>query len=286
MSKLGLGTVQFGLNYGINNRRGQVSRLEVTEILDYAESKGISFLDTAFAYGDSEERLGDYFTSHDCNFKVISKLPAEFSSTVSTCFRESLKRLKLPVLYGYMFHDFNTFYNNRATLQELITLKRAGLVQKIGFSLYRTEELDFLFGNDVEFDLLQIPYNIFDRRFEVYFAELKDRGVEIHTRSSFLQGLVFKNRDSLSNQFEPIKDKLDILKGISLESGLLISTICLSFCTLNPYIDKVVIGVDSLDNLKDNIVSLDYTDKVGELLNRLTLLEEHDESVILPSNWK
>ena len=60
MSKIALGTVQFGLNYGISNTNGQVPPEEIARILDYCKLNGIDTLDTAQGYGESEKVLSQF----------------------------------------------------------------------------------------------------------------------------------------------------------------------------------------------------------------------------------
>ena len=107
LSKLALGTVQFGLDYGISNKTGQVEAKDVKSILEHARRQGLKTLDTAAAYGTSEEVLGDTIaTSH---FEIFSKFPANTSAeTFEQLLDESLQKLKVPMLKAYLAHDFKT----------------------------------------------------------------------------------------------------------------------------------------------------------------------------------
>lgn len=291
MNKIVLGTVQFGLDYGISNSRGQVPKNEVFEILNYALKNNINFLDTAFAYGNSEQVLGEYFESNfnDFNknsvFKIVSKLPAK-TDDVRQFFEKSLENLKQEKIYGYLTHDFASFKNDENIWNEFLKLKAEDKVQKIGFSLYYPTDLEFVLDKEIAFDIVQIPYNLFDRRFEPYFAELKKRKIEIHTRSAFLQGLVFKKPDDLSDHFNPIKSKLTRLKKLSVERNIPIFALCLNFANLNKFIDGVVVGVDSLANFTELLDYSKYTKLTEDILDELYCFEENDENIILPFNWK
>lgn len=188
MGKLVLGTVQFGLQYGVNSV-GRPSKKAVKDILAEAEKGGITTMDTSSAYGNSEEILGECITT-DEDFKIVSKYP-KGKIPVGEMFNSSLKRLKVNQLYGYLLHHFEVYKNNPKVWDEFIALKDSGKVQKIGFSLYSPEELGFILKNQSPFDLIQVPFNIFDKKFLPYMKNLHEHGVEIHVRSTFLQGLFF-----------------------------------------------------------------------------------------------
>ena len=267
LNKLSLGTVQFGLNYGIANKIGQISREDVFKILEFAHKEGIDTLDTAYSYGESEEIIGQFISKSDRNFNIISKAPNASAIT------ETLSRLKQTKIYGYLAH-------NPQDLKELEAVKQKGLVNKIGISVYNPEELNY------NVDIVQAPYNIFDQRFEEYFPILKEKNIEIHTRSAFLQGLFFLEMDRIDKDFKPAKEVIEKLHHISLDCKIPIHALCLGFVLLNPFIDKVIIGVDSIEQLKENIHSVQCLDRVRNIYELLKSLKFHNEEVILPYNWK
>lgn len=270
MSKLVLGTVQFGLQYGINSA-GRPDVEMVKKILQTAANNGINTLDTSSAYGNSEKILGESFGGN--SFKIVSKYPKGIES-VEVKFENSLDHLRIKQLYGYLLHHFEVYRNNPSVWEDLLKLKEDGKVRKIGFSLYTPEELELILNNGVRFDLLQFPYNIFDRKFEPYLKELHDKGVEIHVRSTFLQGLFFKDRDNLPEKLQPMKRYLLELDAYAKETGLSISELALNYNFQNPYLDGILIGVDNVQQLLTNIhsiketkVDLDIEVKEQELLN-------------------
>ena len=274
MGKLVLGTVQFGLQYGVNSA-GRPDENAVCDILSEATRAGITTLDTSSAYGNAEEVLGKCGTY---NFKIVSKFPRGAAS-VEEKFCQSLSLLKKDALYGYLLHHFEVYQNNAGVWDEFCKLRDQNRVERIGFSLYDPFELDLLIKNHVDFNLLQIPYNLFDRKFEPYLKDLHEKGVEIHVRSTFLQGLFFKDRNTLPEKLLPLKKYLQQLDDYSSKSGLTISQLALNYNLQNPYIDGVLIGVDNVKQLRENIeaisnihIDLDFDIKEKELLN--------------PVNWK
>ena len=287
MNKLALGTAQFGLDYGINNRRGKIPVNEVFAILNYAFTKKIDTLDTAHDYGDSEKIIGQYLHATNQSFKIISKSAPLSPKHLDAFFYQSLKNLKVNNLYGYLIHDFDKFKANPAILSQLQKYKKRGRVKKIGFSLYYPHQLEYLLKNKVKFDLIQIPFSIFDQRFVSYLPKLKSNSIEVYARSIFLQGLVFKKIADLPKKILKIKPKLQSLSKISKKWQIPIAAVCLNFVWNNRYIDKVVIGVDSKKNLEENINNIGFVKIIEkeEVTRQLTLLKEDDETIILPINW-
>lgn len=281
--KLALGTAQFGMDYGINNPRGKIPKKEVFKILASALRNNIDTLDTAYSYGDSEKIIGEFIKENSTFFKIISKLPP--GQEPSQAIEESLKRLNLNQLYAYLIHDFNHFLKKREIWSNLKKFKQQGKVQKIGFSLYYTQEIEFLLEKNIVPDIIQVPFSIFDQRFSKLFPFLKEKGVEIHVRSTFLQGLIFKKPEKLEGNFIKIKDKITTLNSLSQQLNTPISTICLNFATLNIYVDKVIVGIDNLENLQENISSLQQQNQIKDIYPQLLNLKENNENIILPSNW-
>lgn len=279
-TKIALGTVQFGLNYGINNKTGKIT--SINDILDYALANNINTLDTAQSYGDSEIRIGEY-NSHN-QFNIISKITPEENISTEDSFLSSLRALKSDSIYGLLIHDFSTFKKNKHILKSLQQLKDKGKIKKIGFSLYSPFELKYLLENNIEFDIIQVPYNIFDQRFEPYFKKLKNLNIEIHTRSVFLQGLFFIPPNELSEHFLDIKKHLTLLNKLAIKHNHTIASLCLAFAISNTDIDKIVIGIDSIDNLKENLSSLHKIS--DDLKTQLLQLSLKNENILLPMNWK
>ncbi|WP_321419195.1 aldo/keto reductase [uncultured Methanomethylovorans sp.] len=285
-NKIALGTVQFGLDYGINNKNGQIPETKVFEILQEAIISGISILDTAYVYGNSEQVIGNFIKKCGNQFKIISKLPECNPEEVITIFDSSLQRLNVNRLYGYMCHSFQHCMQNPEIWETLNELRSEGRVEKIGLSLYYPSELENIISSNLKFDIVQVPYNVFDRRFEPFFSILKQRGVEIFVRSTFLQGLVFKKPSELDGYFSKIQSKIATLHSLAAKMNVPIAALCLNFVVLNEFVDRVVVGVDSTQNLQEIISSSVYCSNVKNVLHELDSLCEDDENMILPTNWK
>jgi aryl-alcohol dehydrogenase-like predicted oxidoreductase len=285
MRKIVLGSAQFGMDYGINNKRGRIPRDEVFEILSLGKRSGLDMLDTAAVYGNSEEVIGEYIKKEGCVYDIVSKLGTGNKKTVRECAVASMTKLGVDSLYGYIVHSFGDYEKTPGIWGELEAMRVQGIVRKTGFSLYYLREVEFLTGQGIRPGIVQLPYNVFDRRFDPFLAELHNSGVEIHARSVFLQGLMFKEPDTLPESMLKIKHKLELLRGIAQRSGIPVFALCLNFALHNPYIDNVVVGVDDLDNFKELLTCSEYESAVDKIIPQLAVLTENDEKIVLPVNW-
>ena len=286
MNKIILGTAQFGMNYGINNSRGQIPLDEIFKIINTAYDSEIDILDTAYIYGESENNIGKYIEKYNKKVKLISKLPECDVSDVKSIFLSSLNKLKVSSFYCYLLHDYQNSKEIDNKWSVLEKLKSDNKVEKIGMSIYYPSELEEILSKNMELDIIQLPFNIFDNRFSKYFNVLKDKNIEIHARSVFLQGIVFKSIDKIENGLKVLKERIKMLNLLSADSGVSIVELCLNYVIQKKYIDNVIVGVDSLLNLKQIIEARHNLSKIDSLIDKLSSFAIHDEKVIVPSNWK
>lgn len=282
MSKLSLGTAQFGLDYGINNTRGRIPSKEVFQILDAAHSGGIDTLDTASVYGDSEKVLGDYLRKSSRKFRIVSKTKEVSEKTAKISLRNSLKTLGVRSLYAYLLHDFEAFANDPSAWRTMQALKDTGVVDKVGFSLYRPRELDWILDHQVQADIIQVPVSIFDQRFLPVLEKARGRGIEIHARSVFLQGLAFKDIEGLDRRFEDMRGPLGELRSLSARTCFSLSRLCFGFVARSPFIDRVVVGVDGLAQLQELMAEDKIPDDIVAQLGRFRI---DNEQILLPFLW-
>ena len=286
MNRLALGTVQFGLPYGIANQSGQVSRTEANAMLKLALANSIDTLDTAIAYGDSETCLGEVGTQ---GFKVVTKLPAlpDNCADVSTWVQQqvsmSLSRLGVTSVYGLLLHRSEQLLglNGVALYQALQALKDNGQVQKVGISIYTPTELDALIPR-YRFDLVQAPFNLLDQRLcsTGWIRRLKDEDVEIHTRSAFLQGLLLMSQADMHDKFSTWSGLWRTWHQWMLEKEVSAVQACLAFPLTYPEIDRVVVGADSASQLAQIVSAANKLLQVD-----LPDIYCYDENLINPANW-
>jgi len=281
--RLSIGTVQFGLNYGISNREGVVAEKELNCILKTAEENAINSIDTAQAYGNSESLLGSLDTS---KFNFVTKLkPGILVSEVCESVKKSCKYLNVKYLEGVLVHDYRDYCEKPKIVDELNRFKEVGIIKKVGFSLYYPCELEQLFSQDIKFDLLQIPFSIYDQRFKEYFKEIKKRNIEIHIRSVFLQGLVFLDPDKLPQHFVSHRKQFLSFQNKCFQLNQPISSVCLNYVYSHHEIDRVVIGVCSSKELIQNINQI-KNNPLDFNASKFSKYEITDETIILPFNWK
>jgi aryl-alcohol dehydrogenase-like predicted oxidoreductase len=286
VSRLALGTAQFGLNYGIANQVGQISRMEAGAMLEIAEKNEIDTLDTAIVYGESETCLGEIGTQ---GFRLISKLPGlpDGCSDVGAWLKQqvaaSLSRLGLTSIYGLLLHRPEQLigHNGEVLYSALQSLKDYGLVQKVGVSVYAPSELSALMAK-FNFDLIQAPFNLIDRRIyeSGWLDRLKDIGVEVHTRSVFLQGLLLMPQADIPIKFMPWRDLLQKWSQWQIANNISALQACLAFPLSFPQIDRVVVGADSVRQLAEIIQAANV-----KINNTEPTLQCDDEQLINPAMW-
>lgn len=277
IKNLAIGTVQFGLDYWISNFSGKTIPSEVSGILNLANSSGITYLDTASVYGSSEEVLGQNNLN---NFNVISKWPSLQNGNLPIDFLvKSLEKLNIQSLYGWLSHHPDILIEQPDLFIQTEKAKEKGLILKTGFSVSSVSQLKNLIARFGTPDIVQMPFNILDKRFEKIMLELKSKGTEIHTRSAFLQGLLFLSPEKLSSFFNPVKPWLYSFQEAFPTSEAQVSA-ALNYCVNHPAIDKVVIGVNSIKQLEININSLN-----NSFNSEFPRVPHLNESIINPSKW-
>ena len=280
MRKIALGTVQFGLDYGITNHSGQVSIDEVKNILDYAKDKGIDTLDTAARYGNSEQVLGEVGVN---NYRIITKTTPLKNGVdrVIKGFYQSLDNLNIGQVDGLLIHNIDDVKDKRFgdLFHKLNELKEKGLINKIGFSTYTPDQVDFLLEN-FDFDLIQVPFNVFDTRLIEggQLQALKKKNIEIHARSIFLQGVLL-DFDNLSSYFSKWKKQFDKYQSTVEKSGLSLLEYALNFTLNVQEIDKILVGVNSADQLKEIV-------QAKKKQSSLSAFPIDDIALLNPGLWK
>jgi aryl-alcohol dehydrogenase-like predicted oxidoreductase len=296
-NKLVLGTAQLGLNYGIANKTGKPEENKAFEIMKYAVENGISYFDTAYSYGNSEIIIGKFLNIHKAyknKINIITKMaPLKKKKlnekNVNNRFFKSLHRLGQESIYCYMIHDFKDIENNCDEIGKIfLKLKENGYIKKVGVSVYDNFQLIFLLNN-FNFDLIQLPISIFDQRLitDNSLLELKKKNIEIYARSIFLQGSLFIEENNLPPKMNKFKDHILRLNEISLKYNLLKEEIALLFVNAINEIDKIIIGVEKIDQLQKNIRILSKSEnfnKIKTLINFKDFFIE-DTNIIDPRRW-
>jgi aryl-alcohol dehydrogenase-like predicted oxidoreductase len=286
-SKLILGTVQMGLPYGINNTTGKVSLEDSLEILEYAFESGIKTIDTAEAYGNAHKVIAEFHKKFPAKrFEIITKLPSQLETGIIKKVDNYLDELKVDRLHALLFHSFLSYKNNSSNFDVLRKLKSDKKIKYIGVSVYTNSEMEEVILNK-DIDIIQLPYNLFDNnnlRGNI-IKKAKSKGKMIHTRSALLQGLFFKDVNDQNDTLLKLKNELVLLSDICKTHDVSISELALSYCLQQNTIDNVLIGVDSINQLKDNIKSVNY--KINqETINEVNEIKVKNLELLNPSLWQ
>ena len=284
--KIALGTAQFGLPYGIANQAGQVTRSAAKVMLDLAAANGIDTIDTAIAYGESEAYLGEAGVQ---GFRLVTKLPAvpdgcdDVNGWVRGQVAASLARLGVNAVHGLLLHRPEQLLESdgKALFHALQGVKDTGQAQKVGVSIYAPSELEALTSR-YRFDLIQVPFNLVDRRLHAtgWLQRLKDEGIEIHTRSAFLQGLLLMPQAIRPAKFSPWSELWRTWHEWLLRHGVSAVQACLAFPLSFPEIERVVVGADSVNQLEQIISAATNTAPVD-----FPDLHCDAENLINPACW-
>jgi spore coat polysaccharide biosynthesis protein SpsF len=245
-------------------------------------------LDTAEAYGDAAESIGAYHGTSRNRFEVISRFSPKREDLPPDFYERVLKNLAITGvdrLYAYMFHSYADYVKHFASqASALQSLKRDGLILKTGVSVYTNDECERL-TEQGGIDLIQLPYSVLDnlsQRGEV-LSKARDKGIEIHARSAFLQGLVFRDPDELPNDLVPLAPYLRQLRQLAASHHLSLQRLALGYAVQGPS-DKVVIGVDTPRQLDENLsdLTVPLPEDVISAVNRIHVSESR---LLNPSNW-
>jgi len=250
MTELILGTAQFGHGYGITNRSGRIGDVAVTEILEVALAGGIEIFDTADAYGDAQTRLGRLLP-RGAERRFVSKFAIKGQPAAESMFGDACARLGTESLYGLLFHQVSDLLDSRfnAALARIREAVSAGTIGKFGVSVYDQDDLELAMRLIPDMTLVQIPGSIVDRRLldSRSIEELRNRGVEVHVRSVFLQGLLLAT--DLPDRFDSLRPIVRGLDHLAARQGVTRMQILLEFLRSHENADAIVVGATSRGEL-------------------------------------
>ena len=290
--KIGLGTAQFGLDYGVSNRRGRTPADEVARIVAYAAGQGIELIDTAAGYGASEAVLGAVLEPGHA-FRIVTKTPAFATQPVNEGHADQLERsltaslgkLRTGSVHGLLLHraDDLSGPGGTALLARLQALKQTRLVQRIGVSVYDAAQIDAVL-DCCEIDLIQLPFSLFDQRLlhSGHLARLKRRGIEVHARSAFLQGLLLMQLDQIPAWFAPIRSHLASWHAHLDAQGVGALNAALGFVQSVSDIDSIVCGVNDCAQL----AAICAAARAATSMDDSQRWALHDPLYLNPANWK
>ncbi|MGB3367251.1 MAG: aldo/keto reductase [Acidaminobacteraceae bacterium] len=294
LQKIVIGSAQLGFDYGINNKSGY-SKENSFEILELFSKSGLTSIDTAAAYGSSEDIIGDFYKAKKDKPIIITKYIKNIGKNISlrediaSELAKSKERLKVSQIDYYFIHHFSDYLENKELINEFTILKEHREISKIGISLYSPDEIQKLIDNgDIyKIDAVQIPFNIIDVRWYEVLDLLKEIGVDVFVRSIFLQGVFFgENGKSLSiaSDISFIKSELE---KIADKVNLSIYELMLLYPFSMDNIDYLVVGFDDTNQLNQLLKTLHKKIDLDYLKNQVLLqFSKVKEEVLNPALWE
>lgn len=289
ISKLSLGSVQWGKPYGVSNSNGQTDFKEVNRILTKARTVGIHLIDTAPNYGNAEVVIGKNNLGY---FSIVTKASKFKNKSISKIevddlnfkFKQSLISLNQSSCYGLLIHQKEDIFKNGSQylIESLNKLKLKGLVKKIGISLYDSNDIDEIIER-LKPDIIQLPINIFDQRFikDGSLNYIKSKKIEVHARSVFLQGLLLMPSEKIPLFFKTWIKKINEWKNTCKKKNIDYLNAALNFVIKQNNVDYCIVGVENLIQLEQCIRALENKE-----IHDFSELACNDSKLINPNNWE
>jgi aryl-alcohol dehydrogenase-like predicted oxidoreductase len=288
-----LGTAQIGLPYGIANKTGVPDRAIANAIVCEAWENGIEEFDTAQAYGNSESVLGEALVELGLSqkAKIISKLNPNLdhlnAPAMSRSLNQSLQRLGAQSLYGIMLHREELLSLWHKGLSEILhDLVLSGRVKQAGISVYSPDKAIQALNTE-GIDMVQLPTNILDRRFENagVFQLADQKKKQIYIRSVFLQGLLLMNPEEIPTNMAFAKPLLKKLEFLASDLGLTRQEIALGYLKSGMPNAHVIFGAETQNQVKENVIS--WQKRIPEsLINQVrAIFPNVSEHILNPLLW-
>ncbi len=299
ISRFGLGTVQFGFDYGINNDSGQVPYSEIVKIFTHAEENGINFIDTSRVYGTSEEMIGKVLKELGTADKFILctklDLPAGYEELSEAAVlqaagesmeksREMLMLEKLPV---YLLHNPDYMKHSGGIIWEFVKEQKAkGVIEHLGVSIGVGPEEAMECLEHPEVDAIQIPFNLFDSRWEKVLEVTSARGIAVFNRSTYLQGLLLMEPDAVQKRLPRALDYSRTLDKITKQAGVDKKRAAIKYVFSEKRIASTIVGVDSFNQLTENLDIYNEDPLSPEFIETArNSFSEVPEAVLNPALW-
>ncbi len=295
--ELCLGTVQFGLDYGILNQK-KPNLKSAVKCLDYATQNGICAIDTAKAYGTAEKVVGEFFKLRTIpreqlflSTKLLPNIlddvnPSEYDKVIEREILLQLKTLNTDYVDAYLFHS-SRYAFDEYKLEAMHKVVEKGYARKSGVSVYEPQEAISCFKSGLV-DFIQVPYSIFDHRMKIggVLDYPQKGGCEIHSRSAFIQGLIVMDEDRVPLFLEKARPIVKKIRIMCESEGISRVQLAMQYVKRERNISHLVFGVDSLEQLKEDI-SLFYKEVPQELLLEIGReFDDIDADIVMPSLWK
>ncbi len=293
-ARLGLGTVQFGVPYGLTSGPRQIAPALARAVLERAWERGVDLLDTAPAYGDSEAVIAAQWPA-SARFAVVSKThrigrdriePDDITQIIERA-KLSIARFPRSALHALLVHEADDLLvpGGDRLFAALETLRRDGLIARLGVSVYHPASLEAVMAR-YSIDAVQLPFNVLDQRFARtgLIARLAAGGIEVHVRSLFMQGFLLGAPSDLPAALTRVAPLAASFREQARATGLDPVTAALLLAAREPGVARIVIGIDGVTSLDENLTSFDRARCwTGEF--DFTPFAIEDRDVVDPRRW-
>jgi aryl-alcohol dehydrogenase-like predicted oxidoreductase len=293
LSRLMVGTVQFGLNYGIANKTGQPSFKDVCAILECAYEGGVNCLDTARLYGTSEDVIGQALAELGLADKMtvvtkITHLDDGLDATaadglVEESVAQSLKRLRLDALPILLIHHEENFQY----IESLLKLKQRGLVRHVGSSVM-TPQMTRTIVNSGLVEAVQVPTSVLDRRYvrAGIFHACRQSGLGLFVRSIYLQGLVLLRDDEVTPELRAVTPALQRLRALAAEAGMGLAELAVRYVLSLEGVTCGVVGVETLEQMRQNVAIFNKGPlDTGLMKAIISAVPDLPDAILMPNKW-
>lgn len=294
--ELCMGTVQFGLDYGICGQR-KPSIDDAVKCLDFAVQNGITAIDTAAAYGNAESVVGEFLKKKTIfreklflSTKLLPNIlddvdPEQYADIICENLKQSLKTLHTDYVDAYLLHSAKYAYDPQI-LEALKVAKKTGFAKHVGVSIYEPMEA-FACIESPYVDFMQMPYSIFDHRMKTSGVFERAKNIcNIHVRSAFIQGLIMMNEEQVPSFLEKAKPILRELDKVCYETGYSRVELAMAYVRREKTVSHLVFGVDNIEQLEQDIC-LFKTNISEELFVQMEeKFKNIETNIVMPSLWK
>lgn len=295
--ELCLGTVQFGMDYGVFNQPKKDIDYCV-RCLDYATQNGIHAIDTATAYGIAEEVTGEFlkkktvprnelFLSTKLLPNVLDNLnSSDYESVITENIEKSLKTLHTDYIDAYFFHSSRYIFNDEM-MEALQVVKRKGLAKEVGVSIYYEDEAVVAMNNPMV-QYVQTPYSVFDHRMKKVglFDEEKRGNLLVDSRTTFIKGLIRLQEEEVPDHLAKAKPILRKLDDICKETGYSRIELAIGYVKKEQGINHLVFGIRDMEQLKQDIRAFEREIPQDVLCKLEQEFSGIDTDIVIPSLWK
>ena len=281
-----LGTANLGLDYGIASSGHESRRNNAANILNYACEAGITYLDTASAYGDAEQVIGKFWPENTLIMVTTKLSPHDCADpkSILASVDQSLANTNLESFWSVLLHDSSVlFKKGGAEIKDaLLELLSSGRARRIGISAYTEAEVVRAKRFMPEMTVFQLPENICDRRkyFSLALTDLAQQGNLIFVRSIFLQGLLLMNPNDIPEKVATARQVLRTLGDLCQNESISRLELCMGYAKSIPWASGIVIGADSSKQLEE-VYKAFLTSRTRDFSSLPTL----DDWLIDPRNW-